>query len=160
MHDFYFVRATLTLSLIPLSGLETQEQTMDFDAESSSTEAAVAFTTVSEVAAAVDGPRDVGNKSSARDVEPERGEERHNTASLKSDVSALIVSFYFSTPLTFLRHYNTCRIAIGKTLYVYSSTRVQSSRVHNSLIVAYQVIKIRSCINGPDISSNTLYLIE
>ena len=96
MHDFYFARATLTHFPIPLSGLETQEQTMDFDAESSSTEAAaVAFTTVSEVAAAVDGPRDVGDKSPARDVEPERGEERHNTASRKSDVSALIVSFYF-----------------------------------------------------------------
>ena len=71
---------------------------MDFDAESSSTEAAVAFATVSEVAAAVDVPRDVGDKSSARDVEPEKGDERHNTASLKSNVSPIIrvISLYFS----------------------------------------------------------------
>ena len=108
---------------------------MDFDAESSSTEAAaVAFTTVSEVAAAVDGPRDVGDKSAARDVETERGEERHVTASLKSDVSALqIVSFYFFTSLTFLRHYNTSRIATGKTPYIFLApvSSPVMSRIHS-----------------------------
>ena len=107
---------------------------MDFDAESSSTEAAaVAFTTVSEVAVAVDGPRDVGDKSAARDVETERGEERHVTASLKSDVSALqIVSFYFLLLQLFSVIINTSRIAIGNIILAPVS---KSSRVKNSFVV-------------------------
>ena len=61
---------------------------MDFDAESSSTEAAAAFTTVSEASAAVGVPQNVADKSAARDEEDaDKEEELHNVASLKSDVS-------------------------------------------------------------------------
>ena len=66
---------------------------MDFDAESSSTEAAAAFTTVSEASAAVGVPQNVADKSAARDEEEaDKEEELHNVASLKSNVSNVTIS--------------------------------------------------------------------
>ena len=63
---------------------------MDFDAESSSTEA-VAFMTVSEAGAA-EVPQNVADKSAARGEEAEKEEELHNTTALKSDVSNVVIS--------------------------------------------------------------------
>ena len=64
---------------------------MDFDAESSSTEA-VAFMTVSEAGAA-EVPQNVADKSAARGEEAEKEEEPHNTAPLKSEVSNVGTNF-------------------------------------------------------------------
>ena len=58
---------------------------MDFDAESSSTEAAVAFTTVSE--ANVEVSQNIADKSAERGEGTEKEEEMDNMTSLKSEVS-------------------------------------------------------------------------